>query len=45
VAGEDDAAEVARVTEQGEGGMPGFSGDLSAAQIQAVAEYVTTQLQ
>ncbi len=44
VAGEDDTAEMAGVIEQGTSGMPGFAGDMSAAQIEALAEYVATQL-
>jgi mono/diheme cytochrome c family protein len=35
-----DAATVATVVTDGQGGMPAFGGDLSEAEIQAVADYV-----
>jgi mono/diheme cytochrome c family protein len=35
-----EAAEVQSVVENGAGGMPGFADELSAAEIQAVSEYV-----
>jgi mono/diheme cytochrome c family protein len=35
-----DAAAVGAVVSSGRGGMPAFGGDLSSAEIQAVADYV-----
>ena len=40
-----EAAEVQRVVENGAESMPGFSGTLSAAEIQAVSEYVAGGMQ
>ncbi len=40
IAGEDDTAGVVSVVEGGAEGMPGFSGSLSAAEIEAVSAYV-----
>jgi mono/diheme cytochrome c family protein len=39
---EPDAAAVAAVVSSGRGSMPAFGGDLSAAEIQAVADYVAS---
>jgi mono/diheme cytochrome c family protein len=44
IAGEDDAAEIARVVTDGAEGMPGYGDQLTADQIKAVSEYVATQL-
>lgn len=43
--GEDDATAVKSQIESGGGAMPSFSGQLSPDQIDALAEYVTTELQ
>ncbi len=43
--GEDDAGGVKSQIESGGGAMPAFSGQLSPDQIEALAEYVTTELQ
>jgi len=45
IAGEDDAAGIRSVVESGAEGMPGFSESLSAAEIEAVTEYVAGGLQ
>jgi len=45
IAGEDDAAEIRNVVESGAEGMPGYSESLTAAEIEAVAEYVAGGLQ
>jgi cytochrome c551 len=42
--GEDNVDRVAEQVRGGGGGMPSFSGELSDAQIQALAEYVVSQL-
>ncbi len=44
IAGEDDAAEIARVVTDGASGMPGYGDQLTAEQIQAVSRYVATEL-
>ena len=45
IAGEDDAAGIRSVVESGAEGMPGYSESLSAAEIEAVTEYVAGGLQ
>jgi len=42
--GEDNAGGIAEQVRDGGGGMPSFSGDLTDAQIQALAEYVVSGL-
>lgn len=44
IRGEDDLAEIAAQVENGGGSMPAFSGRLTAAEIEAVAGYVATEL-
>jgi cytochrome c551 len=42
--GEDNVGRVAEQIATGGGGMPSFSGDLTDAQIQALADYVVSEL-
>ena len=42
--GEDDTGRVAKQISSGSSGMPSFSGDLTDAQIQALADYVVSEL-
>ena len=42
--GEDNVGRVAEQVRAGGGGMPSFSGDLTDAQIKALAEYVVSEL-
>lgn len=44
ITGEDDVQEVTAQVQSGGSGMPAFGDTLSSEQIQAVTEYVTTQL-
>ena len=41
----DDSGEVSRLVSDGAGGMPGFAGQLTQAQIEAVSEFVTAGLE
>jgi len=42
--GEDNVDGIAEQVREGGGGMPAFSGELTDAQIQAIAEYVAAEL-
>jgi cytochrome c551 len=45
IRGEDDVAAVVTQVENGGGSMPAFAGQLTAAEIEAVGQYVVTELQ
>ena len=45
IADEDDVAEIQRWIEQGGEGMPGYTGQLTPGQIEAIAQYVAGGLQ
>jgi mono/diheme cytochrome c family protein len=44
IRGEDDVAAIKSQVENGGGSMPAFAGRLTAAEIEAVAQYVATEL-